>query len=261
MLLEPSSPAALKVVSDRALGADAPDSAPAADPAAAALTRAREIRLDVAGLRAVVQSLERAVDVAEAAIAAGVTIEDLLRRLRALALEAADTACTADERATLDMAFAALRAELPAQVAAAELYGSNLLASGSPGLEALLDDETGECVRISAEDCSLHGPNLLFSAEDGVADVPSAQVTAGLVGVSLANVERAVARLVLQTRKLQAHGLFVRRLADSLRNGIEVGPVALAEDGRRLHALSDAQRQLGRIEATGTAATLLALFR
>jgi flagellin len=235
--------------------------APSDEAAGAVLVRARETRVDIAGLRAVVQSLERAVGVAEAAIAAGVNIEDILRRMRALALQAADPTLRASERVALDMAFAALMVEVPDLVASAERHDINLLAHGNPGFEALVDDETGECVRIAGEDCSLGGPNVLLSAENNLADTQAARVAGGLAGLSLANIGRAMARLMLGARKLGAHGTFVRRLADSLRDNLGVGVDSATDDGPRLRALAEAQRQLGRLEATGAAATLLALFR
>lgn len=222
---------------------------------------ARETRVDIAGLRAVVQSLERAVSIAEAAIAAGVNIEDILRRMRALALQAADTTLRASERVALDMAFAALMAELPDLVASAARHDVNLLGQGNPGLEALVDDETGECVRIGGEDCSPRGPNVLLSPDNSLADAQAARVACGLAGLSLANIGRAMARLTLGARKLGAHSTFVRHLADSLRDNLDTEVDAAGDDGRRLRALADAQRQLGRLEATGAAATLLALFR
>jgi flagellin len=234
---------------------------PPGEAAGAALARARETRVDIAGLRAVVQSLERAVGVAEAAIAAGVNIEDVLRRMRALALQAADPTLRASERVALDMAFAALMADVPDLIASAERHDINLLAHGNPGFEALVDDETGECVRIAGEDCSLGGPNVLLSAENSLADAQAARVAGGLAGLSLANIGRAMARLLLGARKLGAHGSFVRRLADSLRDNLDAEVDPATDDGRRLRDLAEAQRQLGRLEATGAAATLLALFR
>jgi flagellin len=255
MLLE-SSPATLKHVPAAAHGAASMDHG-----TEAALARARELRVDIAGLRAVVQSLERAADIAEAAIAAGVNVEDVLRRMRALALQAADPTLRASERVALDMAFAALLAEMPNLVVSAERHGVNLLGHNNPGLEALIDDETGECVRIAGEDCSLGGPNVLVSAENDLADIQNARMTGGLAGLSLANVERAMAGLMLGARKLSAHGTLVRRLADSLRDTLDIEGRPSTDDGRRLRALAEAQRQLGRLEATGAAATLLALFR
>ncbi len=235
--------------------------APSDDGAGAVLMRARETRVDIAGLRAVVQSLERAVGVAEAAIAAGVNIEDVLRRMRALALQAADPTLRASERVALDMAFSALMVEVPGLIASAERHDINLLANGNPGFEALVDDQTGECVRIAGEDCSLGGPNVLLSAENNLIDAQAARMAGGLAGLSLANIGRAMARLMLGARKLGAHGTFVRRLADSLRDNLGVGVDSATDDGPRLRALAQAQQRLDRLEATGAAATLLALFR
>ena len=226
------------------------------------LALAREIQADVAGLNAVVQSIERAVDVIEAALAGALRVQDILREMRGLALQASDPARSAAERAALDERCRALAAGVSEQVAGGEVHGMNLLSRGSQALEALIDANTGESVRVPGEDLAPGGPNILFGAEDGIADASHARMTAGLIGLSLANVERAVARLALGRRKLDAHGCFVLRLSECLRNG--VGPAASPEwggDAARLRALCEVQGHNGSTAPAGPASGLLALFR
>lgn len=226
------------------------------------LALARELQADAAGLKAVVQSIERAVDVIEAALAAATSVEDLLRGMRGIALHASEPARSSAERASLDESLRALADKLPELVAAGEVNGMNLLGQGSPALEALIDADTGESLRVLGEDLTLGGPNILFGVGDGVAEAAHARMTAGLIGLSLANVERAVTRLALGSRKLDAHRTFVLRLAESLRRG--VGPGAKTDamaDGARLRALNEVQNAAGTTAPAGPASALLALFR
>lgn len=226
------------------------------------LSLAREFQADAAGLKAVAQSIERAVDMIEAALSAAATVQDALREMRAVALHASEPERSAAERAALDESFRALGDKLPELIAAGEVNGMNLLKQGSPALEVLIDADTGESVRVQGEDFTPGGPNILLGSGDGVAETAHARMTAGLIGLSLVNVERAVARLALGGRKLAAHRNFVLRLSESLRRGIGSGvkPDAAA-DAARLRVLSEAQDAAGSTTPAGPASILLALFR
>ena len=88
---------------------------------------AQGMRSELGGLRAVQQSLDRAVTAVDIAIAGGEAIQDLLIEMKGIALAATDTSLDLAAITSLNEDFKALRDQIDTVVSSAEFNGVNIL--------------------------------------------------------------------------------------------------------------------------------------
>lgn len=88
---------------------------------------AQGMRSELGGLRAVQQSLDRAVTAVDIAIAGGEAIQDLLIEMKGIALAATDTSLDLAAITSLNEDFKALRDQINTVVSSAEFNGVNIL--------------------------------------------------------------------------------------------------------------------------------------
>ncbi|WCL54878.1 flagellin [Gimibacter soli] len=127
---------------------------------AAVFAIAQSMRGNVAGLRAVQGSLDRALSTLDVAIAGGEAISDLLIEMKEKAVAAKDPGLDDDSRTSLNDDFAQLRDQIDSIARNASFNGTNLLLGDS--LSAITDESGSTANTISGTfgDLSLSGLGL-----------------------------------------------------------------------------------------------------
>jgi len=225
---------------------------------------AQGMRSEVAGLRAVNQSLDLAVSVTDVGLAAGEAISDLLIEMKEKALAASDTSLDSSSRAALNEDFVALRDQIGTIVENAEFNGINLISNGADDISALANASGSNSITVAAEDMSLTGSTLTITAGTEIDTSTNAAAAATAIDTSLDNINSALARLGTSSKALEIHKTFVGKLSDTLDKGIgNLVDADLAKESARLQSLQ-VKQQLG-IQALSIAnsapSTILGFFR
>ncbi len=225
---------------------------------------AQSMRSDVAGLRAVQQSLDRAVSTVDVGLAAGEAISDLLIEMKEKALAASDASLDTASRDALNEDFKALRDQITTIASNAVFNGVNLVDGTNTSIAALADSDGTSNITVSGEDLSLGGSIITIASTGSISTKTDAGTMVTTVETSLQNLNEALARLGTSSKKLEVHSTFVTKLSDSLKAGIgNLVDADLAVESARLQSLQ-VKQQLG-IQALSIAnsapSTLLALFR
>ncbi|MEM1104258.1 MAG: flagellin [Pseudomonadota bacterium] len=224
---------------------------------------AQNQRADVASLKVVGQSLDRAVSAVDVALAAGEAVSDLLVELKEKALAASDSSLDASSRAAYAQDFAALRDQITQVISNAEFNGINLLDNSTAGIVALASADGQSTITVADEDFRLSGSIITITAGStiGTQTLASAAITA--LETSLNNVNQALARLGTGSKTLEIQSTFNVKVSDALVEGIgNLVDADLARESANLQALQ-VKQQLG-VQALGIAnqapQTILALF-
>ena len=207
---------------------------------------AQSMRADVAGYKAVGQSLDLAQSTVDVALAAGEAISDLLVEMKEKALAGADSSLDTASRNALNEDFKALRDQIGTIVANAEFNGTNLInGTQTGGISALANADGSNTLDVGQEVMSLGGTNVTVAA---TASFDTAAAASGLVATietSLDNLNTALAKLGTGSKSLEVHKTFVGKLSDSLEKGIgNLVDADLAKESARLQSLQ-VKQQLG----------------
>ena len=206
---------------------------------------AQSMRADVAGYKAVNQSLDLAQSTTDVALAAGEAISDLLVEMKEKALASADTSLDTASRNALNEDFTALRDQIGTIVANAEFNGTNLIQNGATGITALANADGSNTITIGAEDLSLTGTTITLSAASVINTTTTANAAVSAIETSLDNLNSALARLGTGSKSLEIHSTFVNKLSDALERGIgNLVDADLAKESARLQSLQ-VKQQLG----------------
>ena len=213
---------------------------------AAVFAVAQNMRSDLGAYNAVRTSLNRAVSIAEVALAAGESISDLLVQMREKATAALDPSIDTFTRSAYDGDFKALLDQLNVVLSNAAFDGANLLDTAlSPGIEFLSDANGSSSITLKTQDLTVSGSNIILSA---TASLGTATLAAGIVSqlrTSLDNVNQALANLGSDLKKIESHSKFVDKLASALTVGVgNLVDADLAQESARLQALQ-VKQQLG----------------
>ena len=228
---------------------------------------AQNLRADVGSLTAVKQSLDRANSAVDVAISAGQTVSDLLVEMKQKSIAAADSSLDAASRSALNEDFKSLRDQVQTVVDNASFNGVNLLdGTGTTGgsLQAIADAKQASHITVKVENLSYGGGTLTISSTQQIDSQANASTTAASIDTSLANVNKALARLGTGSKKLSLHETFVSKLSDTLTAGIgNLVDADLATESAKLQSLQ-VKQQLG-VQALSIAnqapQILLSLFR
>ena len=225
---------------------------------------AQSMRADVAGYKAVSQSLDLAQSTVDVALAGGEAVSDLLIEMKEKALAAADTSLDAASRTALNADFTALRDQIGTIVSNAEFNGTNLIANGASDITALANADGSNTITIQNEDLSLTGTTLTITAGTQINSSAAASAAATAIETSLNNVNASLARLGTGSKSLEVHNTFVGKLSDALEKGIgNLVDADLAKESARLQSLQ-VKQQLG-IQALSIAnsapSSILGYFR
>ncbi|WP_439635208.1 flagellin [Oceanicaulis sp.] len=206
---------------------------------------AQSMRADVAGYKAVNQSLDLAQSTTDVALAAGEAISDLLVEMKEKALASADTSLDTASRNALNEDFTALRDQIGTIVANAEFNGTNLIENGATDISALANADGSNTITIGAEDLSLTGTTITLTAGSVINTTTTANAAVTAIETSLDNLNSALARLGTGSKSLEIHGTFVTKLSDALERGIgNLVDADLAKESARLQSLQ-VKQQLG----------------
>ena len=206
---------------------------------------AQSMRADVAGYKAVNQSLDLAQSTTDVALAAGEAISDLLVEMKEKALASADTSLDTASRNALNEDFTALRDQIGTIVANAEFNGTNLIQNGATDITALANADGSNTITIGAEDLSLTGTTITLSAASVINTTTTANAAVSAIETSLDNLNSALARLGTGSKSPEIHSTFVNKLSDALERGIgNLVDADLAKESARLQSLQ-VKQQLG----------------
>jgi len=207
---------------------------------------AQSMRADVAGYKAVGQSLDLAQSTVDVALAAGEAISDLLIEMKEKALAGADTSLDTASRNALNEDFKALRDQIGTIVTNAEFNGTNLInGTQTGGISALANADGSNTLNVGQEIMSLGGTNVTVAATASFTTAAAASGLVGTIETSLDNLNTALAKLGTGSKSLEVHKTFVGKLSDSLEKGIgNLVDADLAKESARLQSLQ-VKQQLG----------------
>jgi flagellin len=221
-------------------------------------------RAQVASLGAVAQSLQRGQSAVDVALSAGQTVSDLLVQIKTKVLAASDTSLNTSSRAALNNDFKSLLAQITTVTNNANFNGVNLLISGATNYTALANADATSVITVKAEDLSVGGANVGFSASASFATATAAQAYITSVNSAIQNVSTALGALGTGSNALTAQLTFVTGLSGTLNTGIgNLVDADMAQASAQLQALQTKQ-QLG-VQAlsiaNGESSNLLSLFK
>ncbi|MBI1239810.1 MAG: flagellin [Alphaproteobacteria bacterium] len=225
---------------------------------------AQNMRSDVAGLRAVTQTLDRAISTVDVALSAAEGISDLLIEMKEKALAASDSSLDTASRDALNEDFVALRDQIATMYGNANFNGINIVDGSTTTLTALADADGSSVITVSGEDLSLSGSVITIATTGNISTLTNASGMIATVETTLQNLNEALARLGTNSKKLEIHRTFVSKLSDALQAGIgNLVDADLAADSAKLQSLQ-VKQQLG-LQALSIAnaapQAVLALFR
>jgi flagellin len=225
---------------------------------------AQAMRADVAGYKAVTDSLNRTASVVDTAVAAGQAVSDLLAEMKEKALAASDGSLDANARAAYNADFTALRDQITKIVDNATFDGSNLIDGSTAKIQALANLSAGSVLSVAAQNLSLGGGNITVASTSTVSTKAKASTMIATLETSINNLVLSLAKLGTGSRKLEIHKNFVAKLSDAFENGIgNLVNADLAKESALLQSLQTKQ-QLG-VQALAIAnqapSVMLGLFR
>jgi flagellin len=221
-------------------------------------------RAQVASLGAVEQSLQRGQSAVDVALSAGQTVSDLLVQIKTKVLAAADTSLNTSSRTALNNDFKSLLSQITTVTNNANFNGVNLLTSGATNYTALANADATAVITVKAEDLSVGGANVGFSATASFNTATTAQNYITAVNSAIQNVSTALGALGTGSNALTAQLNFVTGLSSTLNTGIgNLVDADMASASAQLQALQTKQ-QLG-VQAlsiaNGESSNLLSLFK
>ena len=225
---------------------------------------AQSMRADVAGYKAVRNSIDLAVSTTDVALAAGEAISDLLVEMKEKALAAADSSLDSASRTALNADFSALRDQIKTIISNAEFNGTNLIDGSTTGISALANADGSNTISVADEDLSLSGSIITIATNASFTTATQADNIVSQIGTSLDNLNASLARLGTASKSLEVHKTFVGKLSDALEKGIgNLVDADLAKESARLQSLQ-VKQQLG-IQALSIAnsapSSILGYFR
>jgi flagellin len=233
------------------------------DPAVWAMAQGQQ--LQISGLDAVTQSLNRATSISDLATAAGQAVVNILNRLKQDALSATETSLDPAARQSYNDDFKSLLNQITQTVNNASFDGANLLDGSSSGNVAVLASADGSSFfTLSGTDLSLGGSVITVGTTASLGSSTAAASALSQINTSLANVAQALANLGTQASQISAHALFVGTLSDTLQTGVgNLVNANMGAESARLQALQ-IQQQLGAQAlsiANQAPSAILSLFR
>lgn len=191
-----------------------------------------------AGAPGVTAGLASSASIADAAVAAGTSIQGLLAQMRDDAVSASNTALDSTSRAALNADFKTNLAQIQQAIASADVGGVNLI-DGSVNGAANVSAAT-----LTGVNLSLGGPLIGVGADASLNDPSTAAAIASQLGSAIGNVGQAVEQISAQGQSIDSHLSLLAQAGLSLSPAV-AGAVntGLDSDGARLAALQ-VQQQL-----------------
>ena len=227
----------------------------------AAFAIAQNLRGDLRGLSAAMDSMRRASSVLDVGINATETVQDLLIELKGKAVAASDAGIDTESRAALLRDYNALSAQMTDIINAASFSGTNLVSATPASLSAIIDDSGARTIAVAGVNL---GAQLTF-ARTMATNVTTATIQAQLAAIdaSMANVSATLSTFSAKANQIETQLAFTQKLSDAVETGLgKLIDADLAREHARLQSLQIKQ-QLG-IQALSIAnqapQSILALF-
>jgi flagellin len=225
---------------------------------------AQNMRGNVAGYAAVMDSLNRGMSAADVAMSAGQSISDLLVQMKQKALAAADASIDTASRQAMNQDFVALRDQITTITKNAVFNGFNLVDGSTNQITAMASADGTRRVTVSAQKLTLSGTIVTVKSTGTISTSAKASTMVATVQASLINVNSALAKLSAGSKKFSIQLDFANKLSDTLKAGIgNLVDANMAEQSALLTSLQTKQ-QLG-VQALSIAnqapQIILSLFR
>jgi flagellin len=225
---------------------------------------AQTMRMDIQALNAVTSSLNRAMSVADTAVAAGTSISELLKDMKEKALAARDPSIDQNSRDVYNAEFIALRDQISKVLENAAFDGSNLLNGSVQNVQSLANADGNTFLTVTAQDLSLSGTIVTLTSTATISTAAQASVMITTIQTSLDALNLALSRLGTDAKKVETHKNFIAKLTDELQNGVgHLVDADLAKESAMLQSLQ-VKQQLG-VQALSIANSapqvILSLFR
>lgn len=202
-------------------------------------------KIDIDGLTAVTNSLNRASSISDTALSAGQSVIDLLNQLKQEALSGQDPQLPSSSRQALNTDFAGLLSRVASTISSASFDGSNLLDGSSGNLKFLATADATQMVTLPAKDLSLGGSIITLASTSSIGTASAASAVMAQIDASIAAVTSALADIGDQSKLITAHGHLVANLQNVLKTGMgDLINANTEADSARLAALQ-VQQQLG----------------
>lgn len=245
----------------------------------ATFTIAQALRSDIAGLKAVTTSLNRAKSVTDVAMSASEQISDVLNQMKSKATLAADAGIDQKSRDAYNSDFSKLRDQVATIVKSAEFNGTNLLdgtsASGTvTALKSLQDGGTAanwqpDSLTVANQNLNLGtgtaaGAVLKFGDSSTIATQADAEAMVQNITDSQSAMGTVLSTLGAAARNIESQLSFTSKLSDVVESGIgNLVDADLAKESAKLQALQ-VKQQLG-VQALSIAnqapQSVISLFR
>jgi flagellin len=216
------------------------------------------IDLSGGGAPGVSAGLATSASIADAAVAAGTSIQGLLAQMRQDAVSASNTTLDSTSRAALNSDFKTSLAQIQKAIASAGVDGVNLI-DGSVNGAANVSAAT-----LNGVNLSLGGPVIGLGADASLGDASTASAVASQLGQAIDKVGQAVGQISAQAQAIESHLSVLAQAGLSLSPSV-AGAVngGLDADGARLAALQ-VQQQLSLTNsslASQSSNAILSLFQ
>jgi flagellin len=190
------------------------------------------------GAPGVSAGLATSASIADAAVAAGTSIEGLLAQMRQDAVSASNPTLDSNSRAALNSDFKANLAQIQKAVSSADVDGVNLI-DGSVNGAANVSAAT-----LTGVNLSLGGPTIGLGADASLGDASTASAIASQLSQTIGKVGQVVDQISAQSQAIEGHLSVLAQAGLSLSPAV-AGAVntGLDSDGARLAALQ-VQQQL-----------------
>ncbi|WP_417457311.1 flagellin [Kordiimonas sp.] len=187
---------------------------------AAVFAIAQSLRADVAGFRAAVGSIDRALSTIDVAISAGEAVSDLLIEMKEKAVAAKDSGLDTASRSSLNNDFTQLRSQISSIVNNAEFNGTNAVVAGGDDIVAITNDTGSSTFTIAAQNLSLSGTVVTLTTSQSIGSATGAASVVSSIESSIANVNTSLSSLGAGARRLELQKEFVNKLKDTVEVGI-----------------------------------------
>jgi flagellin len=237
-------------------------SQPKDNPAVWATAQGQKVDLD--GLAAVTQSLNRASSITDVALSAGQTVVDLLNQIKQDVLSAQDAQIDTVGRQALNTDFQGLLQRITTTLQNASFDGVNLLDGSTGNLSFLATADAAQSMTLSGQNMTLGAGIITLTSTSTISTTQSASALMAQVDASIANVTSALGDIGDQAKLMGAHSLLVQNLSTVLTQGM--GDLTNADteaDSARLAALQVQQQLNDQTLSMANAMpnVLLSLFR
>ena len=240
---------------------------------------AQSLRSDVAGLKAVSTSLNRAKSVTDVAVSGAEQISDVLNQMKSKATLAADSGIDQKSRDAYNSDFTKLRDQIGTIVKSAEFNGTNLLDSTASSnsvsaLKSLQDGGTAaswqpDSLTVANQNLNLGtgtaaGTVLKFGDTSTIATQADAEAMVQSLTDSQTAMGTVLSTLGAASRQIESQQSFTSKLSDVVEAGIgNLVDADLAKESAKLQALQ-VKQQLG-VQALSIAnqapQSVISLFR